>query len=367
MTPPTVSDDERERLIDPDHDDMLRGPAGERFDRLTRLCANVLDVAGTVVHLLDGNRVRTKSSFGTVATGCPRDASPWAETMLEDAIIVIPDARSDERIQDGDLPALSGDSPVVFCMSHPLYAANGQPTGTLSVLDGKARDPTSNEKRILTHFARAIQEELQRNVELSNRQSRYLRAIEADYRDKLDRAEREARTDSLTGVWNRRMILEELENEVNRSNRKNHPLGVMMLDLNDFKRINDEHGHLVGDTVLEEVGQRLDRLMRGYDRIGRYGGDEFLIVLETANLRTCRTVAKRIEDHLHRTITINGSLNLSIKTSLGFTVKSEEETVSAEALIGRADTALYRAKQNGSRTVNETRDDPENERQPIQH
>lgn len=365
MTQSTVPEDERQGP--PGHDGMLRTQPVERFDRLTRLCAKVLDVAGAAVHLMDGDRVRTKSSSGTVDTECPRDSSLCGEAMLAGEISVIPDTRLDERARDLGHPALDGDSPAVFYMSHPLYAASGRPVGTLSVLDGKARDPTPKEKRILTHFARAIQEELQREVERSNRQSRYLRAIEADYRNKLDRAERQARTDSLTGVWNRRMILEELENEVNRSNRENQPLGVMMLDLNDFKRINDEHGHLVGDTVLREVGQRLNRMMRSYDRIGRYGGDEFLIVLKAAARRTCRAVAKRIEHHLHRTITVNGSLNLSVKTSLGFTVKSRDETASAEELIGRADTALYRAKQNGGRPVSEAGDDPENGRQPIKH
>jgi diguanylate cyclase (GGDEF)-like protein len=160
----------------------------------------------------------------------------------------------------------------------------------------------------------------------------------------------EATHDQLTGLWNRGMILEHLKGEVSRARRKTAPVGVLMADVDHFKRINDSHGHRVGDAVLREVGQRMRAVLRDYDAIGRYGGEEFLMVLGGADLAGARDVAERVRLAVRSQPVQHGSIALSVSLSLGVACSA---TVGFEpdALIQVADQALYRAKECGRNRV----------------
>jgi diguanylate cyclase (GGDEF)-like protein len=160
----------------------------------------------------------------------------------------------------------------------------------------------------------------------------------------------EATHDQLTGLWNRGMILEHLKGEVSRARRKTAPVGVLMADVDHFKPINDSHGHRVGDAVLREVGQRMRAVLRDYDAIGRYGGEEFLMVLGGADLAGARDVAERVRLAVRSQPVQHGSIALSVSLSLGVACSA---TVGFEpdALIQVADQALYRAKECGRNRV----------------
>src|SRR4029079_13958500 len=101
----------------------------------------------------------------------------------------------------------------------------------------------------------------------------------------------QASHDSLTGLWNRGTILEILHRELVRSLREGHPVSIIMADIDHFKNINDTHGHLVGDQVLRQSGQRLLAALRPYDTVGRYGGEEFLVVLPGCSAETSLVLA----------------------------------------------------------------------------
>lgn len=160
----------------------------------------------------------------------------------------------------------------------------------------------------------------------------------------------QATHDRLTGLWNRGMILDYLKRELSRARRESKPLGVLMADLDHFKRINDDHGHGVGDVVLREVGHRMRSVLRDYDAIGRYGGEEFLLVLIGAEARVAREVAERVRAAVQADPVRDGRLELAVSASLGAACTISVGFEPA-ALIQVADRALYRAKAAGRNRV----------------
>jgi two-component system, cell cycle response regulator len=161
----------------------------------------------------------------------------------------------------------------------------------------------------------------------------------------------QATQDSLTGVLNRRAVLETLEDELVRAMRQHFPLGVILADLDHFKSINDTHGHAVGDAVLREAASRMVAALRPYDRLGRYGGEEFLIVAPGCGPDDVISVGERLRlALLERPVqTRSGSIELS--ASFGVISRPELDQVDAEALIQAADEALYQAKASGRNCV----------------
>ena len=159
--------------------------------------------------------------------------------------------------------------------------------------------------------------------------------------------------DALTSLWNRASILSLLRSELKRSTRESKPVALMLCDLDHFKRINDNHGHLVGDAVLGEVAMRLTSSVRGYDAVGRYGGEEFLIVLSDCGSKCLETRAEAVRAAIASTpIRIDGT-SLSATISIGATICEDANSkLPIETILAQADAALYRAKAGGrNRTV----------------
>ncbi len=159
-----------------------------------------------------------------------------------------------------------------------------------------------------------------------------------------------ALTDSLTGVWNRFRFLNFLKEEFNRSKRTGQPLGLLMVDLDNFKDINDTFGHPAGDNVLKQVAQLLKKNLRNYDRLARYGGDEFVILLPGCDLKGTDCVAYRLLNIFRQKKIRTGTGHFTaVRLSLGGTAFFPEASQKAnpQSLIIAADRALYRAKNEG--------------------
>jgi two-component system cell cycle response regulator len=158
------------------------------------------------------------------------------------------------------------------------------------------------------------------------------------------RLEVQAHTDALTGLPNRRAIVETLEEELQRSAREGTSLAVGMLDIDHFKHVNDECGHAAGDVVLCGLARRMESVLRPYDAVGRFGGEEFLIVAPGVSRSELGELLERLR-HVASGAPLNaGERELVVTVSLGGAVYLGE---SMDALIARADDALYDAKARG--------------------
>ena len=152
--------------------------------------------------------------------------------------------------------------------------------------------------------------------------------------------------DPLTGLLNRAAILSVLDVEMERVRREGGQLGVVMMDLDSFKQINDTRGHLIGDAVLCEVGNRLSQAGRRYDLMGRYGGDEFLVVLPGCSLSQARSVANRLRARISQAPIVLPEDMLFVTSTAGATSWSKGD-IQPNDLIALADQALYLAKERG--------------------
>jgi diguanylate cyclase (GGDEF)-like protein len=160
--------------------------------------------------------------------------------------------------------------------------------------------------------------------------------------------------DSLTGLYNRWFVIEKLDSELNRALRHGSPMSVLMLDVDHFKRINDTFGHAAGDQVLQGIGKLLRDSCRVYDVPGRYGGEEFCIVLPETKPGNTSVVAERIRSRLESTEIPCGETSIVVTASIGIAgmdTPAESEVLSPAALIDRADRALYTAKNRGRNRV----------------
>ena len=161
----------------------------------------------------------------------------------------------------------------------------------------------------------------------------------------------QATRDFLTGIWNRGMITQKLDEEISRAARANGSLGVIMVDVDHFKRINDTYGHPAGDSILVEVALRMQETLRAYDCLGRFGGEEFLIVLPDASEEGAVALAERIRIAVAGVPIEAPSGPVNVTVSLGTVVRTMEQGTNFKTLIDEADRALYRAKDGGRNRV----------------
>jgi diguanylate cyclase (GGDEF)-like protein len=157
-------------------------------------------------------------------------------------------------------------------------------------------------------------------------------------------------TDGLTGLFNHKHIMELLDREISRSMRYGHPVSVLMLDIDHFKKINDTHGHQTGDVMMRELADLFNRMVRNSDYVGRYGGEEFLIVLHDSDAESSADTAERIRQKVQDLeVTINQekiSVTISIGVA-GYPINGKD----ADTVISAADKALYQAKSGGRNRI----------------
>ena len=158
-------------------------------------------------------------------------------------------------------------------------------------------------------------------------------------------------TDHLTGLFNRRFLMESLDKEVQRAHRKDGQVALLLLDIDHFKRVNDTHGHLQGDVVLQKVALHIQKELRSYDIAARYGGEEFVAVLPDTSLKEAFNVADRIRLSVQGMRFAGSLANEQVTVSLGVALFPSPCFDDIDGLLRAADEALYQAKERGRNRV----------------
>jgi diguanylate cyclase (GGDEF)-like protein len=174
-----------------------------------------------------------------------------------------------------------------------------------------------------------------------------------------------AESDGLTNLLNHRVILDRLRGEVERSRRENMPLSILMIDLDHFKSINDTYGHMAGDHVLKVVSAILQRAIRSYDWVGRYGGEEFLLILPGSSFNAAQVRAEQLRLAIKSATIVDGDRAIHVTASFGVAAGFP---IAPDSVIRTADQALYRAKASGRDCVIASKivssESPESEESP---
>lgn len=189
--------------------------------------------------------------------------------------------------------------------------------------------------------------ELRARVNIGNR----ILSLESDLKAARNRMEYIAMHDSLTGIFNRRAIYIHLDGELNRARRSNQSMSVLMLDIDKFKTVNDTYGHLIGDRALILVSEQICAAVRNYDWVGRWGGDEFLVILPSTAIKQAQCIAERIQNGLRiNPLELPDGTRIEINASIGV-VNHPPAEVHIDHIIHQVDTALYQAKADGLKIV----------------
>lgn len=321
--------------------DLFYTPIEERFERITRVARRALQAPVAAISLLNDTKQWFKSAAGWGVSELARNEAICRLTVEANQIVMIGDTQKDARV--AKLRIVSSSPRFRAYAGHPLLDEHGACIGTFCIFDFRSREFAGSDRQTLIDFASLAQREL-----LSDQ----LANAHAVLTSKLSVARREALMDPLTHLWNRRGASVLLEEALANADQRGESLALALLDLDNFKRINDSRGHQTGDEVLRRVASRLLSTVRSDDVICRLGGDEFLVVMTD----TDASIASRISERIRQAIssdtpipTPDGPISVSI--SIGCTVRPPHDPTAVLALIDRADQALMQSKADGRNRI----------------
>ena len=323
--------------------DLFYTPIEERFERITRLARRALHAPVAAISLLNEDKQWFKSAAGWGISELPRDHAICKLTVEANQILTIDDTLQDARV--ANLPVVASAPRFRAYAGHPLVEEQGNCIGTFCVFDLKPREFGAADRQTLADLAALAQREL-----LSDQ----LTTAHAALTSKLGVARREALMDPLTHLWNRRGASVLLKAAFANADQRGTPLALALLDLDNFKRVNDNHGHQTGDEVLRRVASRLLSAVRGNDVICRLGGDEFLVLMADTDAAIASRVAERIRHAIADTAVPTRDGTMPVSVSVGCTVRQPRDTTAVEALLERADQALLQSKAAGRNRVRMT-------------
>lgn len=317
-------------------------PLDARFDRLTRLAQKALGVQVAAIALAHQGKLWFKSVQGWNIHELELSASFCARTLARGELTIVEDTRLDAEFARHQL--VQGAPHFRFYAGFPIRDRGGIVVGTMAAYDLSPRQVSPADIQALRDLGDLAQREFL-TAELCDAQAQII--------GKLDLARRSAMIDALTRVWNRRAAEDLLTLAVEQAEREDSGLAVCMLDVDRFKEINDTAGHQVGDQVLRRVAATLVSNVRDGDSVCRYGGDEFLVILQRISREEVERITDRIRQRMAEFPLRTKSGQVMVGISAGTAWRAPGRHMSGESLIELADQALYRAKQasrSGSRS-----------------
>jgi diguanylate cyclase (GGDEF)-like protein len=311
------NDDEEGRLRALDRLAILDTTAEAPFDKIVNLVRQVLHVPMCAVSLVDRNRQWFKAQCGLGVGETARDISFCTHAIGGPAPFIVRNAVDDPRFSGN--PLVIGTPFIRSYAGIPLSTRDGYNIGTLCAIDTKPRDFPDSEIAILENFAKVVVDELE------------LRQI--------------ASSDHMTGALSRRAWTDAAQMEINRASRYGRPLSLAILDIDKFKVINDTYGHPAGDIVIKRLAALCMASIRESDLFGRFGGEEFALLMPETNLGDAERAIERIRTAFAGE-PIDTGCSIGATVSIGLALLDVGET-DVSALIDRADKALYQAKNAG--------------------
>ncbi len=317
MMEPAQARDERRRLATLRALDLLDTEAEERFDRVTRLAKRMFGVEIALVSLVDEDRQWFKSKQGLCATQTPRNISFCGHAILGTDVLVIEDAASDVRFHDN--PLVVEEPSIRFYAGAPLRAPNGSMLGTLCIIDPAPKRFTEDDARDLADLAGMVEREIA--------------AVQL------------ATIDELTGLTNRRGFNVIAQHVTALCRRMGKRCSLMYFDLNGFKGINDNLGHVVGDHALSGFSELLLHTFRDSDVIARLGGDEFCVLMSGSAINDAQPpldrLAKAVADY-----NANPEVPYDLDYSVGMVDYDPQRDASLESVMRQADEQMYKDKRS---------------------
>lgn len=293
----------------------------ERFDDLTSLAATICETPVSLLTLVDAERLFFKSSFGIDVREIPREGF-CDHAICRTDILEVPDATKDPRF--AHLALVQNPPNFRFYAGAPLVTRQNLVLGTLCIMDFVPRTLESKQAGMLRTLARQVMAQLELTLE--------------------------AMRDPLTGLYNRRQMEEGLHREILRARRIGSSVGVMAIDVDFFKRINDTFGHEAGDAALQGISAQLTLCVREEDIACRAGGEEFVIILPGASEDALRQRAEAVRRCIEDSRIPAGGTDLKATVSIGLaSFPSHGETNTA--ILRAADAGLYKAKAEGRNRV----------------
>ena len=314
---------------------ILDTPPDADFDFLTEMASALCGTPFSFITLVDEDRVWVKAATGREpGTQRARDDDFCSWTILETDALQVHDLLLDSRT--AALPPAHDAAGYRSYSGVNLETSDGLRIGTLCVLDTRPRELTPEQTRLLQRLARQVMALIE------------LRAKQRELCVAMAELERLSREDVLTGLLNRRALFEALDAEVSRALRYGGDVAVVLLDVDHFKAINDRFGHPAGDAVLQRLGHLLAESIRCVDTAGRYGGEEFMLLLPQTSLEGAQVVAELLRGRI-ADLSFEGSPQ-AVTASFGVAMLGQGRS-DAKALVAAADRALYRAKHGGRNKV----------------
>ena len=303
--------------------EILDTPPEPEFDALTRLAAHAFAVPIAVVAMMDSDRLWFKSRLGLDIPQLDRKIAFCAYAIMRpDEPLVVPDLAQDARFADN--PLVAQPPHLRFYAGAPIVDTAGNALGTIAVIDARPRSLRQEQREALTDLAT-----LAITVLDSRRRAIDLRRL--------------ALTDHLTGIANRAQFDLTIDAELAAARRSGLPLSLIALDVDDFKNVNDTHGHLAGDEVLREVASRLASLTRRGDTLARLGGDEYAVLMRDADSDAAAVLARRVVESVQLPIRLANGEPVQVGLSVG-TATCRDGASSPDTLRALADRAMYASK-----------------------
>lgn len=259
---------------------------------------------------------------------------------IADGMLFVPDTRIHPLTKKHQL--VIGAPHIQFFAACPVHSVDRAVIGSISLIDYVPRAFDNDDQALLSDLACLVERELQ---------LRSMSVAQLALQKKNRSLRRRSLIDPLIGTWNRGAIMRILEIESIRCEKMRIPLSVVVIDLDHFKKINDTYGHPVGDTVLVKAASRMRSCIRPQEALGRYGGEEFLVVLPGASLATAQSVAERMRATIAAQPEQIGDITVNLSISAGVVSSESFPQASSEELINHADIALYQAKDSGRNRV----------------